>query len=142
MNLEKNEYMVNNYLHQLSKNNVLKIVVTDGTTEIARSFLYRILTDDVFGKNQCVFVSLYELSTKTMFLESLAIELYSFSPKLLSGISYSNNVFEFKDADVVICIGHSREYNFKEPEYTESFFKDYVLISKFYVLIIIYYSIH
>lgn len=57
------------------------------------------------------------------------------------GISYSNNAFEFKDADVVICIGHSREYNFKEPEYTESFFKDYVLISKFYVLIIIYYII-
>lgn len=85
MNLEKNKYMVNNYLHQLFKNNVLKIVVTDGTTEIARSFLYRILTDDVFGKNQCIFVSLYELSTKTMFLESLAIELNSFSPKLLSG---------------------------------------------------------
>lgn len=64
------------------------------------------------------------------------IKLYIFI-----GISYSNNAFEFKDADVVICIGHSREYNFKEPEYTESFFKDYVLISKFYVLIIIYYSI-
>lgn len=83
MNLENNKYLVSNYLRR--KNDVLKIAVTDGTTDIARSFVYRMLVDKVFGKNQSVFVSLYELPNKATFLESVAIELTSFSPKVLSG---------------------------------------------------------
>ena len=81
--LESNESVLGNYLQ--SKEDALKIVVTDGTTELARSFLYRMLYDNVFGENQSVFISLYELPSKAIFLESVAIELTSFSPKLLSG---------------------------------------------------------
>lgn len=81
--LKNNESVLGNYSQ--SKKDALKIVVTDGTTELARSFLYRMLNDNVFGKDQSVFISLYELPNKAIFFESVAIELTSFSPKLLSG---------------------------------------------------------
>lgn len=67
------------------KNDVLKVVVTDGTTDIARSFLYRMLIDNVFGANQSIFASLYELPERTPFLDSVMIELTSFSPSCLNG---------------------------------------------------------
>ncbi|OAD52954.1 Malate dehydrogenase, partial [Eufriesea mexicana] len=67
------------------------------------------------------------------FLESVAIELTSFNPNVLYGISYGHDAsIEFTDADVVICIGYAREYDFKDNEYLEPFFKEYVLTSKFY----------
>ncbi|KAK9299467.1 hypothetical protein QLX08_007491 [Tetragonisca angustula] len=129
--LESNESVLGNYLQ--SKEDALKIVVTDGTTELARSFLYRMLYDNVFGENQSVFISLYELPSKAIFLESVAIELTSFSPKLLSGISYGHDAsVEFRNADVVVCIGYAREYDFKDNEYSEPFFEEHVLNSKFY----------
>lgn len=83
IHLKSNESVLGNYLR--GKEDALKIVVTDGATELARSFLYRILNDNVFGENQSVFISLYELPSRAIFLESVAIELTSFSPKLLSG---------------------------------------------------------
>ncbi|XP_043520248.1 malate dehydrogenase-like [Frieseomelitta varia] len=140
--LKSNKSVLGNYLQ--SEEDALKIVVTDGTTELARSFLYRMLNDNVFGENQSVFISLYELPRKAIFLESVAIELTSFSPKLLSGkhpytvtfligISYGHDAsVEFKNADVVICIGYAREYDFKDNEYLEPFFEEHVLNSKFY----------
>ncbi|XP_068984521.1 malate dehydrogenase, cytoplasmic-like [Bombus flavifrons] len=131
LHLERNDHILRNYFRR--KENVLKVVVTDGTTDLARAFLYRMLNDNVFGENQSVFVSLYELPNKTTFLESVAIELTSFSPKVLNGISYGHDAsIEFKDADVVICIGYAREYDFKDNEYLEPFFEEYVLTSKFY----------
>lgn len=60
---------------------------------------------------------------------------------IFAGISYGHDVsVEFKDADVVICIGYAREYDFKDNEYLEPFFEEHVLTSKFYVLIIIIYQ--
>lgn len=57
---------------------------------------------------------------------------------MLTGINHGHDPsVQFKDADVVICIGLAREYEFTEDEYTDPFFKDYVLTSKFYVLRII-----
>ncbi|XP_076761655.1 malate dehydrogenase [Xylocopa sonorina] len=130
MNLERYKSAFNSYSR---RKNVLKVAVTDGTTEIARSFVYRIFTDNVFGENQSVFVSLYELPEKATFMESVMIELTSFSPNLLNGISYSNNAsVEFKNADVVICIGVAREYDFKSEEYNDLFFEEHVRVSKFY----------
>nr|XP_003703577.1 PREDICTED: malate dehydrogenase, cytoplasmic-like isoform X2 [Megachile rotundata] len=112
---------------------VLKIVVTDGTTELALTFLYRILYDNVFGENQLVFISIFEFQDKALFLESVEIELTSFSPNLLQGISYGHDPsVQFKDADVVVCIGRAREYEFTEDEYWDPFFKDYILTSKYY----------
>lgn len=83
LHLERNDHILRNYFRR--KENVLKVVVTDGTTDLARAFLYRMLNDNVFGENQSVFVSLYELPNKATFLESVVIELTSFSPKVLNG---------------------------------------------------------
>ncbi|KOC68420.1 Malate dehydrogenase, cytoplasmic [Habropoda laboriosa] len=130
MNLERNERIVTNYSRH---KDVLKIVVTDSTTEIARTFLYRVLTDNVFGKNQSLLVSLYEQPGRAAFLESVAIELTSFGPNVLNEISYGQDIsLQFKDADVVICIGFAREYCFKREEFAESFFTEYIRLSKFY----------
>lgn len=67
------------------KEDVLRVVVTDGSSDIALSFLYRILSDEVFGPDQSIFVSIYEFPGKAVFLESIAIELTLCSPNLLHG---------------------------------------------------------
>ncbi|CAK9811705.1 Malate dehydrogenase, cytoplasmic [Anthophora plagiata] len=130
MNSERNERTVTNYSRQ---KDVLKIVVTDSTTEIARTFLYRVLSDNVFGENQSLSINLYEQPGRAAFLESVAIELTSFGSNLLHEMNYGQDAsVQFKDVDVVVCIGFAREYCFKREEFTESFFKEYVRLSKSY----------
>lgn len=54
----------------------------------------------------------------------------------IAGINYGHDPsVQFKDADVIVCIGLAREYEFTEDEYLDPFFKDYILTSKYYVLI-------
>ncbi|XP_076544578.1 malate dehydrogenase, cytoplasmic isoform X2 [Osmia lignaria lignaria] len=131
MNPRRSKTTINNSIND--QNDVLKIVVTDGATELALAFLSRILYDKVFGEHQLVFISIFDFKDKALFLEPVAIELTSFSPSNLHGINHGHNPsVQFKDADVVICIGLAREYEFTEDEYTDPFFKDYILISKFY----------
>lgn len=80
---EKGQFVVSNVSQR--KDDVLRIVVTDGTTEIVLAFLYRILSDNSFGPDQSLFVNVYEFPDKAMFLESVAIELTAFSPNMLHG---------------------------------------------------------
>ncbi|XP_076176239.1 malate dehydrogenase, cytoplasmic [Ptiloglossa arizonensis] len=128
---EKGQFVVSNVSQR--KDDVLRIVVTDGTTEIVLAFLYRILSDNSFGPDQSLFVNVYEFPDKAMFLESVAIELTAFSPNMLHGIICSHDAsVAFKDVDVAICIGSAREYTFDAQEYDELFFKEHVRIAKFY----------
>ncbi|XP_017891084.1 malate dehydrogenase, cytoplasmic [Ceratina calcarata] len=114
-------------------NDPLKIVITDGTTDIARSFAYKVLYGHVFGKDRPIVMSFYELPDKATFLESVMIELTSFAPNLLHDISYGHEAaVEFNNADVVVCIGFAREYDFKPDEYDDPFFQEHIRISKFY----------
>lgn len=83
MDSKRNESRINGSLND--KKDVLKIVVTDGTTELALTFLYRILYDNVFGEDQLVFISIFEFQDKAFILESVEIELTSFGPNLLQG---------------------------------------------------------
>ncbi|KZC12679.1 PREDICTED: malate dehydrogenase, cytoplasmic-like [Dufourea novaeangliae] len=115
------------------KSDVLRVVVTDGSSDIALALIYRILSDQVFGSDQSVFISIYEFQDRAVFLESVAIELTLCSPNLLHGITYSDNAsIAFKDANVVFCIGSAREYAFNEQEYKDLFFKEYVRVAKAY----------
>ncbi|KAG7211810.1 hypothetical protein KM043_011041 [Ampulex compressa] len=112
---------------------VLRVVVTDATTEIALALAYRIFCDNVFGPNQPIFLVLFECRDKAKFLESVAIELTDYAPDLLQGISYTDEAsVAFKDVDIVFSIGRARGYEFTEEEYTELFFKEFVLVAKFY----------
>ncbi|XP_031832086.1 malate dehydrogenase, cytoplasmic [Nomia melanderi] len=112
---------------------VLRVVVTDGSSDIALSFLYRILSDEVFGPDQSIFVSVYEFPEKAVFLESVAIELTFFSPNLLHDITYGHDAsVAFKDADIVFCIGSAREYAFSEQEHTDLFYKEYIYAARDY----------
>ncbi|XP_054012293.1 uncharacterized protein LOC128894530 [Hylaeus anthracinus] len=102
---EKGESVVTNV--SLLKKNVLRIVVTDGTTEITLALLYRILSDNTFGHLITLFRG--------------------------PGVTYGHDEsVAFKDADVVFCIGSAREYVFREEEYNGPFFKEYVRVAKFY----------
>lgn len=83
MNLKRIKNTVNNSIND--QNDVLKIVVTDGATELALTFLNRILYDTVFGKDQLVFISIFEFKDKALLLETVEIELTSFSPSNLHG---------------------------------------------------------
>lgn len=67
------------------QDNALRVVITDGSTDIALALIYRIFVDDVFGKDQPVFISLFEFESKAVFLDSVIIELTSCSPNLLHG---------------------------------------------------------
>ncbi|XP_053985465.1 uncharacterized protein LOC128879921 [Hylaeus volcanicus] len=103
---EKGESVVTNV--SLLKKNVLRVVVTDGTTEITLALLYRILSDNTFG----YLITLFR------------------GP----GVTYGHDEsVAFKDADVVLCIGSAREYVFHEKEYNGPFFKEYVRVAKFYI---------
>ncbi|XP_043251049.1 malate dehydrogenase-like [Colletes gigas] len=128
---EEGETVVTNVSRR--KDDVLRIVVTDGTTEMTLAFLHRILSVNSFGPDQSVFISIYEFPEKAVFLESIAIELTAFSPNILHGINYCFDAsVAFKDADVVVCIGTARGYMFTENDYNDLFFKDYVRAAKFY----------
>ncbi|XP_076681198.1 malate dehydrogenase [Andrena cerasifolii] len=108
------------------RNDDLRLVVTDASTDLALTLIYRILSDDVFGTSRSIFVSLFEFRDKAVFLESVGIELTSFSPNLLTGVTYSSDAsVAFKDADVVICIGSAREYTFGEEDYNDPFFVEH-----------------
>lgn len=67
------------------RNDDLRLVVTDASTDVALALIYRILSDDVFGTSRAIFVSLFEFREKAVFLDSVGIELTSFSPNLLTG---------------------------------------------------------
>ncbi|XP_076645066.1 malate dehydrogenase, cytoplasmic [Halictus rubicundus] len=116
-----------------NKNDVLRVVVTDGCTDIALALIYRIFFDEIFGPDQLISLSVYEFQSRAVFLESVAIELTLCSPNLLHDVVYGYDAsVAFKDADVVFCIGPAREYEFQEKEYNDPFFKEFVRVFKSY----------
>ncbi|XP_046833708.1 malate dehydrogenase, cytoplasmic-like [Vespa crabro] len=113
--------------------NVLRIVVTEASTEIAHALMYRILSNNVFEKDQLIYLVVYETFEKALFLESIAIELTEFSPAQLYGIICTHEPsIAFKDADIVFCIGLARGYEFMNEEYEDLFFEECALIGKFH----------
>ncbi|XP_078037003.1 malate dehydrogenase [Augochlora pura] len=115
------------------KHDAMRVVITDGSSEIALALAYRIFSDAIFGRDQSIFLSIHEFHSRAVFLESVAIELSLCSPNLLEGIIYSHDAsVAFQDADVVFCIGPAREYWFNEQEYKDPFFKEFVEVLKSY----------
>ncbi|XP_035741047.1 malate dehydrogenase, cytoplasmic-like [Vespa mandarinia] len=139
--------------------NVLRIVVTEASTEIAHALMYRILSNNVFENDQLIYLVVYETFEKALFLESIVIELTEFSPAQLYGSQpfekflLRNFIFfkrfllsliyigiicthepsiAFKDADIVFCIGLARGYEFMDEEYEDLFFEECALIAKFH----------
>nr|XP_033332961.1 malate dehydrogenase-like [Megalopta genalis] len=115
------------------KNDAMRVVITDGSTEIALALAYRIFSDEIFGPDQSIFLSIHEFHSRAVFLESVAIELTLCSPNLLEGIVYGHDAsVAFENADVVFCIGPAREYWFNEEEYNDPFFREFVEVLKSY----------
>ncbi|KAF7385744.1 hypothetical protein HZH66_011586 [Vespula vulgaris] len=113
--------------------NVLRIVVTEASTEIAHALMYRILSNNVFEDDQLIYLVVYETFEKALFLESIVIELTESSPTQLYGIIYTHEPsIAFKDADIVFCIGLARGYEFVDEEYEDLFFEECALIAKFH----------
>lgn len=69
--------------------NILRIVVTEASTEIAHALMYRILSNNVFEDDQLIYLVVYETFEKALFLESIVIELTEFSPIQLYGSQLS-----------------------------------------------------
>ncbi|XP_015178801.1 PREDICTED: malate dehydrogenase, cytoplasmic-like [Polistes dominula] len=113
--------------------NVLRVVVTEASTEIALALMYRILCDKIFGDNQLIYLIAYETLEKALFLESIIIELTDFSSDQLDGIICTHEPsIAFKNADIVFCIGLARGYEFMDEENEDTFFEECALAAKFY----------
>ncbi|KAI4489572.1 hypothetical protein M0802_011009 [Mischocyttarus mexicanus] len=121
--------------HSSHDRNVLRVVVTEASTEIALALMYRILSDKVFGDNQLIYLIAYETIEKALFLESIVIELTELSSDQLDGIIFTHEPsVAFKNADIVFCIGLARGYEFvEEEECDDTFFEECTLASKFHV---------
>ncbi|XP_024945360.1 malate dehydrogenase, cytoplasmic-like isoform X2 [Cephus cinctus] len=127
--LEEEKRVVINPLQD--ENPPLLVVITEGSTTLARALIYRILIDETFGPNQSIHFILYDSLNFLAFLESTAIEITACAPNLLEGISYSaDSSIAFKDADVVFSIGRARGYEFTKNERRESFFEEYIHVAK------------
>ncbi|KAK2581328.1 hypothetical protein KPH14_008101 [Odynerus spinipes] len=119
--------------HSYRDRDILRVVVTEGSSEIALALMYRILCYKVFGDDQLIYLIIYEAPEKALFLESIAIELTEFASDLLAGVLYTHELSTaFKNADVVFCIGLARGYEFPKDEYEDSFFEEHILVSKFH----------
>lgn len=72
--------------------NVLRIVVTEASTEIAHALMYRIFSNNVFEDDQLIYLVVYETFEKALFLESIVIELTEFSPIQLYGSQFFEKI--------------------------------------------------
>ncbi|XP_043502359.1 malate dehydrogenase, cytoplasmic-like [Polistes fuscatus] len=121
--------------HSSSSNdrNVLRVVVTEASTEIALALMYRILSNKIFDDDQLIYLIAYETFEKALFLESVVIELTEFSSDQLDGIIWTHEPsVAFKNADIVFCIGLARGYEFINEENEDTFFEECSLASKFH----------
>ena len=69
-----------------------RIVITEASTLLVRSLIYRILYDEVFGPNQEIIISLYESQSNTPFLNSLVIEVTACAPNNLTGMNFTYKI--------------------------------------------------
>ncbi|XP_051158798.1 malate dehydrogenase-like [Leptopilina boulardi] len=138
MDLQRNDF--SNWLKQIKdfndsfrRNSIPRIVITDASSSVTRSLIYRLIYDEVFGINQEVIINLYESSDKSTFLNSLIIEITACAPHNLKEISVSHDVSKvFKNADVIFSIGRARGYDFSKKEIIshDPFFEETVRTAK------------
>ncbi|XP_047363497.1 malate dehydrogenase, cytoplasmic-like [Vespa velutina] len=105
---------------------VLRIVVTEASTEIARALMYRILSNNVFENDRLIYLIVYETFEKALFLESIVIELTECSPAQLYGSQPFEKFLLLKFSYM------PRGYEFMDEEYEDLFFKECALIAKFH----------
>lgn len=63
----------------------LRVVITRAMSYTSRSLAYRILTDEIFGADQQIILSMYDSNDSAVFLQGIAIELKSCAPNILEG---------------------------------------------------------
>lgn len=68
----------------------LRVVITEGTSYIARYLAYRILSDAVFGSDREIILSLYDTEDNAVLLESIGIEITACAPNLLKGTTFNH----------------------------------------------------
>ncbi|XP_016837901.1 malate dehydrogenase, cytoplasmic-like [Nasonia vitripennis] len=110
-----------------------RVVITEATSFIARSLAYRILSDEIFGADQEIVLSLYDSGEQAMLLQTVAIEITACAPNLLKDVVYSSDTsLAFAGADWVFFIGKSRDYNFSKSQELQDdpFFIESVLETK------------
>lgn len=90
MDLQRNDFsnwlkQIKNFNESFRRNSIPRIVITDASSSVTRSLIYRLIYDEVFGINQEVIINLYESSDKSTFLNSLIIEISACAPHNLKG---------------------------------------------------------
>ena len=63
----------------------IRVLITEATSFVARSLAYQIFSNNIFGGNQEIILSLYDSSESNIFLGATEIEITASAPNLLKG---------------------------------------------------------